>query len=115
MTIQSGAVLNTQGFGNRPENVEIPHVDVRNPSSLDTGRGFFPIGKRWINRLISIFGRLTFGSSGPDVFSGSGSSSGLVKAPKGSLYLNTPGSAVNDRAFINTNNVTAWTAIVTTS
>jgi hypothetical protein len=42
----SGAVLNTQGFGNRPENVEIPFVSNRSPSSQDIN---YPIGKRWVN------------------------------------------------------------------
>ena len=48
MTIQPGASLYTQGFGSRPEDVEIPHIDVRAPTTTDT---MYPIGKRWIDRV----------------------------------------------------------------
>lgn len=46
MGFQPGATLYTQGFGVRPENVEVPHIDTRDPTSNDAN---FPIGKRWIN------------------------------------------------------------------
>lgn len=36
-----------------------------------------------------------------------------ITAPVGSLFLATDGSGVNDRAYINTNGGTTWTAIVT--
>lgn len=45
MTIQPGANVYTQGFGSRPENVEVPHIDSRAPASTDTN---YPVGKRWI-------------------------------------------------------------------
>jgi len=45
MSIQPGANLYTQGFGSRPENVEVPTVQSRAPTSADTN---YPIGKRWI-------------------------------------------------------------------
>lgn len=45
MTFQPGANLYTQGFGSRPENVEVPHLDVRAPTTTDI---LYPIGKRWI-------------------------------------------------------------------
>lgn len=47
------------------------------------------------------------------VLSGAGSPDTVVTAPIGSLYLNTTGSGVADRAFINTDGTTAWTAIST--
>jgi hypothetical protein len=34
-------------------------------------------------------------------------------APKGTLYLNLTGSAGNNRAYINTDGATTWTAITT--
>ena len=40
-----GAMLYTQGFGSRPENVEVPHIDSRAPAATDI---LYPIGKRWI-------------------------------------------------------------------
>jgi len=46
MTVAVGANLYTQGFGSRPENVEIPFTSTRNPASSDVN---FPLGKRWIN------------------------------------------------------------------
>lgn len=45
MSFQPGAMLYTQGFGSRPENVEVPHIDVRAPTSQDY---LYPIGKNWI-------------------------------------------------------------------
>lgn len=54
---------------------------------------------------------LAVGASGPTVTSGSGAPGG--SAPQGSLYLRTDGSGINNRAYINTNGTTGWTAIVT--
>jgi hypothetical protein len=48
MPSQPGAVINTQGFGNRPENVEVPHLDVRAPGLTDIR---FPIGKTWVDTI----------------------------------------------------------------
>lgn len=45
------------------------------------------------------------------IFFGSGAPS--LSAAKGSLYLRSDGSTINDRAYINTNGSTTWTAIVT--
>lgn len=45
---QPGANLYTQGFGSRPENVEVPHYDVRAPAATDIN---FPIGKHWIDTV----------------------------------------------------------------
>lgn len=47
--------------------------------------------------------------------SGSGSPSGSVTAPKGSIYLRTDGSSTSTRAYSNTNSGTTWTAITTAS
>lgn len=48
MAFQPGATLYTQGFGSRAENVEVPHIDVRDPSFTDTQ---YPIGKVWLNTV----------------------------------------------------------------
>jgi hypothetical protein len=48
MPFQPGAMLNTQSFANRPENIEVPHYDVRAPSSQDIN---YPIGKTWLDQL----------------------------------------------------------------
>lgn len=47
MTFPPGAMLYTQAFGSRPENVEVPHIDVRAPAGTDV---LYPIGKMWVNR-----------------------------------------------------------------
>ncbi len=45
---QPGAMNYTQGFGSKPENVEVPHLDIRAPTSNDTN---YPLGKRWIDTV----------------------------------------------------------------
>jgi hypothetical protein len=45
------------------------------------------------------------------IFFGSGAPT--LSAAKGSLYLRSDGSGINDRAYINTDSSTTWTAIVT--
>lgn len=48
MSFQPGANVYTQGFGSRPESVEVPHIDVRAPASTDI---LYPVGKRWLNTV----------------------------------------------------------------
>jgi len=48
---------------------------------------------------------------GPCIISGSGAPT--MEAPQGSLYLRTDGTTTNDRAYINTDGSTTWTAITT--
>ena len=45
------------------------------------------------------------------IFFGSGAPT--LSAAKGSLYLRSDGSTTNDRAYINTDGATTWTAITT--
>jgi hypothetical protein len=47
MGFQPGANLYTVGFGSRPENVEVPHIDTRAPAASDVN---YPVGKPWINQ-----------------------------------------------------------------
>ncbi len=47
----------------------------------------------------------------PGVYAGSGVPT--IAAPKGSLYLRSDGSTTNDRAYINTDGDTTWTALTT--
>jgi hypothetical protein len=47
------------------------------------------------------------------IYADTGSPSGVLSAPKGSLYLRTDGSSTSTRAYINTNGGTTWTAITT--
>lgn len=50
MTYPTSSNLYTQGYGSKPENVEIPMCSSRSPQTYDFQ---YPLGKRWIN--------LTFG------------------------------------------------------
>jgi hypothetical protein len=52
-------------------------------------------------------------SGGPQLLSGSGSPSGSVTAPQGSIWFRTDGTTINNRAYINTNSGTGWTALTT--
>lgn len=56
-------------------------------------------------------GLLVSSTSNFGVFFGSGAPS--LSAAKGSLYLRSDGSTTNDRAYINTNGSTTWTALTT--
>lgn len=49
---------------------------------------------------------------GPKILAGAGAPAAIT-APKGSLYLRTDGSGTGDRAYINTDSGTTWTAITT--
>ena len=54
----------------------------------------------------------TLGASGaPALCIGSGAPT--LSAPQGSLYLRTDGTTTNDRAYINTDGSTTWTALTT--
>lgn len=61
MTFQPGAMLNTQGFANRPENVEVPTYQQRAPASTDVN---FPLGKIWLYVGNSVWYLLSQSSTG---------------------------------------------------
>src|SRR5437879_4263608 len=46
MMFQPGANLYTANTGTRPENLEVPHYDVRAPASTDISN--YPLGKWWV-------------------------------------------------------------------
>jgi hypothetical protein len=50
-------------------------------------------------------------AAGMGIYFGSGAPT--VAAAKGSLYLRSDGSGIADRAYINTNGATTWTALST--
>jgi hypothetical protein len=54
---------------------------------------------------------LATSTAGLGIYFGSGVPT--VSAAKGSLYLRTDGTTTNDRAYINTNGATTWTALTT--
>lgn len=65
-----------------------------------------------VNDLITTFGKISIGDN-VEILSGSGSPNGVVSAPKGSLFLRTDGTTTNNRAYINTDGGTTWTALTT--
>ena len=54
---------------------------------------------------------LATSTAGFGIYFGSGAPT--VSAAKGSLYLRTDGTTTNDRAYINTDGATTWTALTT--
>lgn len=94
--MQPGAMLYTQGFGSRPENVEVPHIDVRAPTAQDTNAGFFPIGKRWIDKVAGNEYSLTSFSVSNGITTANwaflGSSSGDLNTLSGDTGTATPSS-----------------------
>lgn len=48
MTFQPGGNLYPVAFGTRPENVEVPHLDVRAPAVTDI---LYPVGKVWVDTV----------------------------------------------------------------
>jgi hypothetical protein len=119
---QPGAMLYTQSFGSRPENVEVPHIDTRNPAGTDN---IYPIGKRWINTSNNTDWVLTSYSSANAILvanwlettnSGSGTFTTLTVTGQstlgpltvvGTTNINTTGTAVTTIG-----NTTGGTAIV---
>lgn len=77
MSFQPGANVYTQGFGSRPENVEVPHLDVRAPTASDT---IYPVGKIWVDTVANQTYTLTSQSSIGGVLSSNWSSGGNAEA-----------------------------------
>ncbi len=91
MTFQPGANLYTQGFGSRPENVEVPHYDVRAPATTDVN---YPIGKRWVDYVNNAEYTLTSLSNSSNIPSAvwviSASGTGLVSTISGDTGTASP-------------------------
>jgi len=62
MSFPPGSSNYTQAFGTNPENVEVPHIDSRAPSTSDITN--YPVGKRWINKNTAAYDLLGFTVSG---------------------------------------------------
>jgi len=97
MSFQPGAVLNTQAFGNRAENVEVPHIDTRAPTSSDY---LYPIGKYWINKSANTVYFLTSQSS-----SASGTTSNWQLIDSGTSALSTLTDTANTVVSPVSNNI----------
>jgi hypothetical protein len=82
VSIQPGANLYTQGFGSRPESVEVPFVTNRAPLTTDIN---YPIGKRWIWQGIAEYVLLSFAP-----IMGGGVTANWVETAGNNLYPVTP-------------------------
>lgn len=121
MPFQPGAVVNTQAFGNRAENVEVPHYDVRAPAATDI---LHPVGKIWVYQGVAAYILLGLSSLGGTTTANwsqiiSADSSGNVSI-NGNLSLTTAGNKINiatgTNASVGTSSaMTAGTIVVNTT
>lgn len=93
MVDQPGANVYTQGFGSRPENVEVPHLDTRAPASTDIQ---FPIGKRWVdttnNHTYTLTSQSSAGGTVSSTWTAEGSGSSALSTLSGDTGTATPSS-----------------------
>lgn len=106
MTFQPGATVYTQSFGSRPENVEVPHLDVRAPTTTDI---LYPIGKQWIDQVgnasyvltsFSASGNVTSanwqaGAGGSSELSMLGGNSGVATPSAGQITISGAANQIN--------------------
>lgn len=105
---QPGAMMYTQSFGSRPENVEVPHYDVRAPSSTDSN---YPLGKSWIwpgNGSWTLINLSTAGRVLTATWLQSASSNALTAAMSGS-----PGSVVVSNPAVTSSSVIVFSRATT--
>lgn len=91
----TGTVTTTSTIGNTTSLTGT--VTARSASALTAGGAAAFIATNTANNM-----GIYFGSGAP-----------TVSAAKGSLYLRSDGTTTNDRAYINTNGTTTWTALTT--
>lgn len=131
MTSQNGAMLYTQGFGSRPENVEIPIIQNRAPTAQDTQKGFLPIGKRWIDETNNAEYVLTsYSTSGGPltanwIFLGSAAGSLIAVAgtanqitsttAAGTATLTLPATVIAPGSIASTTTISAGTGLTVTT
>lgn len=133
MTFQLGANLYTQGFGSRPENVEVPHYDIRAPTSSDV---LYPVGKIWIwinNSIYFLIGSsasqgittanwIQIANSSGDIISVVGTASQITVTTTLGIAtislpsaITTPGSLTTTTSLSATTSITAGTGITSTT
>jgi len=98
---QSGNLFN---IADNNVNVRVS-IDIANGSANFLTGTAIPAGGT-LGGGVTLFSTPYFG-----IFAGSGVPT--LSAAKGSLYLRSDGSTTNDRAYINTNGGTTWTALTT--
>lgn len=127
MTFQPGAMLYTQGFGSRPENVEVPHYDVRAPTAQDVN---YPIGKSWLFvgnsvwillSLSSVGGTISanwieLSTSAGSVLSVTGTANQITAVTTaGAVTLSIPATFIAPGSIASTTTLTGGTGITATT
>lgn len=122
MTFQPGANLYGVGVGTRPENVEVPFLSNRAPTTTDT---MYPIGKRWVyignsewvllgqtstqGTLASTWAQVT--SSSGDVQTVLGTANQVTATTVGSTAtMSLPNAIITPGTLTTTGNLTVGTA-----
>jgi hypothetical protein len=123
---QPGANVYTQGFGSRPENVEVPHYDVRAPTTTDVN---YPLGKWWLYVGNSLWYLLSLSSAGGslsanwiqiasasgDILSVIGTANQITAATTaGIVTLSTPTTFIAPGSIASTTTITAATGLTVT-
>lgn len=107
----SGGTIKLGGGTAAPTATHIKAVDEIDLLATDTFANGFVTAKNGTATTAGGVKGFMLGSAGIAICWGSGAPS--LSAPKGSLYLRSDGSGTTDRAYINTNGTTTWTAITT--
>jgi len=96
--IQPGAMLYSQGFGAKPENVEVPVLQSRAPTSADI---LFPIGKKWVDQV----GNATYELTSFSTFNGT-----VTANWQASSGVTSGIATINSNAPVSNNYIIAGTA-----
>jgi len=102
-----------EGFEERFKEIEAWKV-AKETQQLNYPLDF--VSQQIIQGFVSIPGASYFpmgGTKGFGIYYGAGSPNTSITAAQGSLFLRTDGSSTSTRAYINTDGVTAWTAVTT--
>lgn len=115
------AVINTIGrmgaFRNGADNTGAMWMRPYSAGVATGGLTVYGAGPAWLAQSLSLpaggsaNARMLFTSGALGIYFGSGAPT--IAAAKGSLYLRSDGSANNNRAYINTDGSTTWTALAT--
>lgn len=124
MAFQPGSVNYTQGFGSRPETIEVPHVDVRAPTSSDV---LYPIGKWWLyigNSLWYLYSQSSSGGTlvsnwvqvasalSPNIYAVNGTANQITASSSaGVVTLSIPSTFIAPGSIAATSTVTAGTGL----
>jgi hypothetical protein len=103
-TTFSGPVVSQNGFEGAVTATTLTATTVAATGNVTADSGTAPVAG-------GAAAFLATSTAGFGIYFGSGAPT--VSAAKGSLYLRTDGTTTNDRAYINTNGSTTWTALTT--